>query len=324
VVVATTLTAILLVFGWLNWGLDLGRLFTFSNHSGIPAKPNSVWPWTDNIVWLFLLGMLLPAYTLSSFDSAAQTAEETIDAPRVVPRGILRAVIASGLAGWIFLSAVVLAIPDMKEAVDAGPLSFFVVIRRTTPYWLHFPIYLGLGLAQFHCGLAILTSASRMAFAFARDGGLPLSRASRRISPTHHTPSVAIWTIAGPCRARCNASVYGRRRGLRDVSVPPYVLPTTLGLFAHGRTWTRMGPWHLGRWYRPLAGVCVAGCVLLFIIGIQPLNDIAIWIMGGSFLTLIVLWFGYMRRRFPGPPESILAILRPAEIPVEADLPAQP
>ena len=26
-----------------------------------------------------------------------------------------------------------------------------------------------------------------------------------------------------------------------------YVLPTALGLFAHGRTWTRMGPWDLGR-----------------------------------------------------------------------------
>ena len=38
-----------------------------------------------------------------------------------------------------------------------------------------------------------------------------------------------------------------------------YVLPTALGAWAYGRTWTAMGPWDLGRWYRPLAVLSVAG-----------------------------------------------------------------
>ena len=54
----------------------------------------------------------------------------------------------------------------------------------------------GIVVAQYLCGLATVTSASRMAFAFARDGGLPCSAAVRRVSPAHRTPAVAIWTVA--------------------------------------------------------------------------------------------------------------------------------
>jgi amino acid transporter len=81
-----------------------------------------------------------------------------------------------------------------------------------------------------------------------------------------------------------------------------YVLPAALGMFAYGRTWTEMGPWDLGRWYRPLALVCVLGCVGLFIIGVQPPNDKALTIMVGFVGVLGVWWFAVARRRFPGPP----------------------
>jgi amino acid transporter len=309
-VVAVLFTAVLLAFGIPGAGFHPDRLVTFTNFSGVPAR-DPVWPPTDNITWLFLLGFLLPAYTLTCFDAAAQTSEETIDAPRAVPRGIVRAVLISGLAGWVLLSAVVLAAPDMDGAAEAGPQSFFWIIRQALPYWTHAPLYVGLGVAQFLCGLAIVTSASRMTFAFARDGGLPYSRYLRRVSPSHRTPSVAIWAFAA---AAALFAVFIRYETIAAVCAIflylSYVVPTALGVLAHGRTWTRMGPWQLGRWYRPLAALCVAGCALLFVIGVQPPNDIALWVMGGSFVLLAALWFGYMRRHFPGPPQTVLDLLR--------------
>ena len=81
-----------------------------------------------------------------------------------------------------------------------------------------------------------------------------------------------------------------------------YVLPTALGFFAHGRTWTQMGPWHLGRWYRPLAVLCVLGCGLLIAIGMPPPNDKAVWIVGGSVVLMTGVWYGLERHRFQGPP----------------------
>lgn len=85
-----------------------------------------------------------------------------------------------------------------------------------------------------------------------------------------------------------------------------YVLPTALGLSAHGRSWTRMGPWHLGRWYRPLALLCVAGCGALFWIAVQPPNEKVGWIVGGTALLLAALWLGYARRWFRGPPAVLV------------------
>ena len=85
-----------------------------------------------------------------------------------------------------------------------------------------------------------------------------------------------------------------------------YVLPTFLGLLAYGRRWTRMGPWQVGHWYRPLALVAVAGCVGLLVIGMQPPNEIAGWIVGGTVLGLLAGWWGGVRRIFPGPPPELL------------------
>jgi amino acid transporter len=357
-VVAPLLTISLVVFGVvLKGNFEPSRLVTFTNYSGeppgnrpvvaatlvglmaAPAAPDfhlpelavqsirrsaEVWPHSESIVLLFLLGMLLPAYTLNGFDAAAQTSEETLDAPRVVPRGIIRAVLVSGIAGWVFLVALVLAAPSMDAAANASDQSFFEIIRTTLPYHTHFPIYVGLALAQFLCGLAVVTSASRMTYAFARDGGLPGASFLRRVSPTRHTPSVAIWVFAGAAALFAVSISYTAIAAVCAIFLYlSYVLPTALGMLAHGRTWTRMGPWHLGRWYRPLAALCVLGCIVLFVIGMQPPNDIAVWVVGGSFLALLALWFGYMRRHFPGPPAAILEILRTTASPAGDVVPPQ-
>jgi amino acid transporter len=79
-----------------------------------------------------------------------------------------------------------------------------------------------------------------------------------------------------------------------------YIVPIALGLVAYGRSWTAMGPWHLGRWYRPLAVVSVLGCVALLVIGMQPPNEKAAWIVGGALLLLALVWFGGAKDRFGG------------------------
>jgi amino acid transporter len=82
-----------------------------------------------------------------------------------------------------------------------------------------------------------------------------------------------------------------------------YVIPVAAGFLAHGHKWTRMGPWQIGRLFRPLAVVSVLGCLFLIVIGMQPPNDIAIYIVGASVALLIIVWFGMERKRFKGPPQ---------------------
>jgi amino acid transporter len=304
-VVALALTVALLAFAPT---FHPERLFTFANYSGLPEGEDPVWPATANVVWLFCLGFLLPAYTLTGFDASAHTAEETVGAARNVPRGIVRSVLVSGLFGWIMLAAVVLAIPDGDEAARQGENAFYWITRSVLPVPLVGGLYLGIAVAQYLCGLATVTSASRMAYAFARDGGLPFSRTLRLVSQAYLTPVPAIWTVALLALAfTLYTPVYST---ITVVCVAflyvSYVLPTALGFWAYGRKWTRMGPWDLGPLYRPLALVCVAGCLGLLVIGVQPPNEKALYVLTGSLVLMAAVWFGHERRRFVGPPRGIL------------------
>ena len=93
-------------------GVDPSRLWTFANYSG--SSGGGVWPEASSLVLLFALGALLPAYTITGFDASAHAAEETVGASASVPRGIVRSVLVSGIAGWVLLSAVVLAAPASR------------------------------------------------------------------------------------------------------------------------------------------------------------------------------------------------------------------
>jgi amino acid transporter len=287
---------------------DLGRLVRFDNFSGLPEGAEEVWPPTGNLVRLFLLGLLLPAYTLTGFDASAHTAEETLGAAVNVPRGIVRSVLVSGAFGWVMLAAVVLAAPDLRGAAEQGKGAFVGIIDGALPRPVAVTFFMAIGVAQYLCGLATVTSASRMAYAFARDGGLPFSHLLRQVSPTHRTPACAIWAVSAlAVLFTVYTPIYDTIAAVCAVFLyVSYVLPTALGLVAHGRTWTRMGPWHLGRWYRPLALLCVLGCAVLFWIAVQPHNEKVGWIVGGTAVLLGALWFASARRWFRGPPSVLV------------------
>jgi amino acid transporter len=86
-----------------------------------------------------------------------------------------------------------------------------------------------------------------------------------------------------------------------------YVIPTVLGLFAYGRSWTQMGPWRMsGAMYRAMAIISVIGCGLILLVGVQPPNDKNLWTVPGALLLSALVWFGYERRRFQGPPAGVL------------------
>jgi amino acid transporter len=217
---------------------------------------------------------------------------------------MVRSVAVSGLAGWAMLAAVVLAIPDLDAAAARGEQAFAWIMGTVLPPGLALVLNTGILLAQYGCGLAALTSASRMAFAFARDGGLPGSNAWRRVDPALGTPVTAIWGVAAlTVLFTVSTPVYATITAVCTIFLYiSYMLPTALGALAYGRTWTRMGPWDLGRWFRPLAGVNVLGCIVLITIGMQPPYDRAAGIVGGALIVLVAVWFGWERQRFPGPP----------------------
>ncbi len=302
-VVATALTAIVLAFT-PYW--DLPRLVRFDNFSGLPEGDNPVWPKNPCVMCLFFLGMLLPAYTVTGFDASAHASEETVHAAQRVPRGIVRSVVVSGLFGWVMLSAIILAAPDLEDAAKQGGDAFVWILRQRLPETVTWPLLVAIALAQLLCGLATVTSASRMLFAFARDGGVPFARTLRQVNPTFRSPVAAVWTVALASVAfTVWTPVYATITAVCALLLYiSYVVPITLGMFALGRRWKALGPWHLGAWYRPLAALAVLGCALLFLIGVQPPNEQSLVTIAGFAAALVVLWFAVERRRFRGPPTA--------------------
>ena len=82
---------------------------------------------------MFLLALMWPVYTITGFDASAHTSEETVQASRNVPRGILRSVLVSGTAGWIMVASFVLAMPDLREAARQGANVFPWLMAQVFP-----------------------------------------------------------------------------------------------------------------------------------------------------------------------------------------------
>lgn len=292
---------------------DLSRLVTFSNHSGLPTEA-PVWPTAASLPVLFLMGLLLPAYTITGFDASAHVAEETLGAATSVPRGIVTSVLVSGVMGWLLLCVLVLSMPDAAEGARQGPLVVPWIMTSVLPAWLAEAIFGGILAAQYLCGLATVTSASRMTYAFARDGGLPASQTLRRVSPRWRTPAAAIWTVAtAAVFFTIFTPVYSTITVVCTILIYiSYVLPIAAGLRAFGRSWRQFGPWQLGAWFPPLALASVVSCCTLILVGMQPPNDTALPVVAGMAAQLAVAWFAGVRTRFPGPPVDGLAAPGPS------------
>jgi amino acid transporter len=296
---AVALTIAFLVYAKSH---DFGRLFRFENNSG--ATGGGVWPGTKSKFFLFGLGLLLPLYTITGYDGSAHTAEETVDAARAVPRSMVNSVLYSSLFGWLFLCAFVIAIPNMKDGAAQGWNVFFWTSKEVLPNGLRIALFIMIFVAQFLCGLATVTSASRMIYAFARDGGLPGSTQLRKVHPTFRTPVAAIWVASiAAVFFTSYAKVYTVIVSVTVIFLfLSFALPIFFAILAHGKKWTNMGPWSLGGLFKPIAAGSLVVMVIIFFIGVQEPNGKALWITLAFFALTAALWALVENKRFQGPP----------------------
>ena len=148
---------------------------------------------------VFLVGMFMALFVVYGFDTAGTFGEETLDASRQAPRGVLSAIWLSGIVGAIFLLAVTLSFTDMAKAVDTG-LKFGFPIADTIKENLTFALggvtlgdlYLVVILiAVYVCTLAIHGATVRLMFSMGRDRRLPLGGTWGHVHPSLKTPANA-------------------------------------------------------------------------------------------------------------------------------------
>ena len=211
----------------------------------------------------FALGMFMALFVVYGFDTAGTFGEETVDASRQAPRGVLWSVAISGIIGTVFLIAVILAIPSMPDAIKEGQALGFPIATTITSVLIYDIAGTGITVGEvylfvilvsvFVCTLAIQGAATRMMFSMSRDRHLPLGSIWGRVNSTFRTPANA--AIAVGILAAIPILVIGPAGGF-SVSIAAtgliylsYLL-TNLGvLVARFRGWPKKPAWfNLGRW----------------------------------------------------------------------------
>jgi amino acid transporter len=245
-------------------------------------------------------------WTFTGFDASAHVSEETHDPRRRAPWGMVSAVLVSAVCGYALVVALTLAVPDVASAAAAEQPPLFVMKAALGEQAGRAAMGLGIG-AMWFCGLSSVTSASRMIFAFARDGGLP--RRLREVSARHRTPAVAIIVASVlPLALVLVTMPFSEAAFLTVASLATtglyvsYTVPIVLGALArHAGRWRTRGPWNLGALGIPVAWAAAAWT--LFVLGVcsLPPNATAGPAVVGVALVLGAVYVTFVRGRFTGP-----------------------
>lgn len=123
-------------------------------------------------------------------------------------------------------------------------------------------------IASFFMGQGSMIAASRVTFAYARDDCFPLSRIWKKVNQHTLTPVNAVW-LNSAIAILILLLIFGGNIAIGALfsigAIAAYVAFTTpifIRVFLVGNRFRR-GPWHLGRFSRPIGGL---GCAYVALI----------------------------------------------------------
>jgi amino acid permease (GABA permease) len=264
--------------------------------------------------YVLLLGLLLAQYTFTGYDASAHMTEETHDAARSGPRGIVMSIVVSLFAGWILLIGITFAIQKAQYATYTGalvpPAQIFATAIGNTGAKLLLLIAIG---AQLFCGMSSVTANSRMIYAFSRDGALPGSSFWHQVNKRTRTPTNAIWLAAVGALILGlpylgNSAAYAAVTSIAVIGLYiAYVAPTYLRL-RQGANFKR-GPWHLGRWSYLVGTIAVIWVIFITVLFMLPTaSPITFGDFNYTVVAVVVVlgfagiyWLVSARKWFTGP-----------------------
>ncbi len=202
----------------------------------------------------FLAAMFMSLFVIYGFDTAGTLAEETKNPRKEAPKAIIGSVIGAFVIGGIFLFAMLLAIPNLNDAIKGsfGPAQ---IIDANFGNAFSTVFLLVVAAAVFVCCLSIMTSTVRLCFGMSRDDALPGSKQLSWVHPRLHTPvgsCIAIGVLAFiPMLQYAGAGIIAiAATGMIYLA---YFIGNIALLRARLRGWPRAkAPFSLGRYGLPL------------------------------------------------------------------------
>jgi amino acid transporter len=183
-------------------------------------------------------------------------------------------------------------------------------------------------IGQLFCGIACLTSASRMAFAFSRDGAVPGHRLWRRLG-RNRTPTWAVLFVTTSAAIITIPAAFPNHSGeavaflaVTTLSTVGLYIAYTIPIFLRWRMGDKFktGSWTLGSKYKWINAIAVVWVTIYAIIGCLPTVPAGVPFKSGfswssvnySPLVLIAVmgtvtiwWLARARHTFTGPVRTI-------------------
>jgi amino acid transporter len=296
--------------------------------------------------WFYVLplGFLLTMYTITGYDASAHISEETHDAAEAAPKGVWRSVFYSAVFGWAVLLALTFAATHVSAISAAGGTSQSIIETALSSAAAKAVLIIST-IGQLFCGMACVTSSSRMTFAFSRDGAVPGHNLWRRLGK-NRTPTWAVVFVAAFAFIITIPAYKGNHAGLpvaflavTSISVIGLYIAYTIPIYLRWRMGDRFepGPWTLGskyRWINLIAIVWVILCVIIFCLPFTPaavpFSSTFSWsavnyapLVTIAVMIAVTLWYLLSARRtFTGPIRNIALSGDGVELPGPA--PASP
>jgi amino acid transporter len=222
------------------------------------------------------------------------------------------ALIWGGIASFILTAGLLLAMTKhnpVGATIKGGGIPF---ILGELPSWLQDCLLLLIIFAFFSCGSSIQGAGSRLAFSYARDGGLPGSRWISRVNQRFKTPVNAllmgavitvlfcllvyvnpgsnyhIWFVTYP--AHVNALVALVSFGVSGIYLS-FLLTVIASIVARARGWEPQGGFRLGRWGWPVSivGAAYLGAMFLNVVYPSGLSSARAYI-NLDWITLLIIF----------------------------------
>jgi amino acid transporter len=279
------------------------------NNSGYGSGTTS---FSNPIFWfVFGLGLLLSQYTITGFDASAHVAEETQHASRMAATGIWTSVVVSVIFGWILLLAVTFSLPPTQFSLDLGlDIGYMVPFGWTETMgqnWSEALLFICV-IAQGFCLTASVTSASRMMFAFSRDGAVPGHQFWRRVS-RHRVPVYSVFGVGFFAAVLMIPAVWnyfvGYAVGTAIAVIGLYiafVIPVYLR-WRLGDSWDEPRAWSLGRHYKWIDLIAILWVAFIAILFLFPLYENGLPFRSDfdwQFTNYAILWFAGIGLIFGG------------------------
>lgn len=316
---------------------SVGYVFTerFNNSGFFDGSTSTFGFWFAIIPF----GFLLTQYTITGFDASAHLSEETGSAAQAAAKGIWQSIFYSVVGGYILLLTVVFAIPDNaagepdNAGVGAGGVAY-IFTEALGQNWASLVLFVS-AAAQFFCATACMTSASRMTFAFSRDGAIPGSSHWSRLTRSR-VPARAVMLVGVSAAIVTLPALIEVNLGTAE---EPLIIPVAfyavtsiavIGLYLafaipiwlrwrHGDRF-EVGSWNNGKKYKWMNLIAVAEILIVsiylmmpFVPGAVPFSDTFEWkfmnyapvVTLGALVLLTIWWKASAHTWFKGPKHTI-------------------